>query len=127
MSIASSGIGHVAEVDARDDLARRHVGEQLPQRLALDLGVKVPDGIDDGGHRQVNHALFGAEPAQLRVAGESSPEPAEICREILDSLADEMRAECLDRRHAHFVAAADRKRQAVPLERAVRPEDDVGG
>src|SRR5438477_6600331 len=33
----------VAEVDARDELLRRHVDEQLPERLALELRVQIPD------------------------------------------------------------------------------------
>ena len=44
----------VAEVDAADDLLRREIDEQLPQRLALDLGPQVPDGVDDGGCGQVD-------------------------------------------------------------------------
>src|SRR5262249_9769212 len=37
----------VAKVDAGNDLLGRQVGEQLPERLALELRVEVPDGIDD--------------------------------------------------------------------------------
>ena len=40
-------VGDVAEVDARHELPRRHVGQQLPDRLPLGLRVEIPDGVDD--------------------------------------------------------------------------------
>ncbi len=36
--IGSEGIGDVAEIDAGDKLLWRHISEQLPEGLALDLG-----------------------------------------------------------------------------------------
>ena len=73
-SLGRERVGDVAEVDATHELLGAHVHEQLPQRLALRLGPQVPDRVDQrrGGH--VDHALLGAEPAQLRVAGELAPE-----------------------------------------------------
>ena len=62
----------------RDELLGRHVGEQLPQRLALDLGPQVPDGVDHRAGRQVDDALLGPDPAQLLGISERRPEGAEI-------------------------------------------------
>ena len=58
--------------------------------------------------------------------GKAVPEPAEVRRDVAQIAADDEMPECLDGGRAHFVAAADRKRQAVSFEPAVRLEDDVG-
>jgi hypothetical protein len=92
----------VAEVDARDDLLRREVGEQLPQRLPLQLRVEVPHGIDERRRREMDHALLGPEPPQLRVADEPTPQSPEVSDELADRRADDVRGERLDRRDADF-------------------------
>ena len=73
----------------------------------------------------MNDALLGPQPAQLRFAGEAVPEPAEVRRDVAEIAADDKMPERFDGGRAHFVAAADRKRQAVPFEAAVGLEDDV--
>ena len=79
--MGSERIGEVAEIDTRDDLLGRHVGDEFPDRLAIDLGPQVPHRIDDGGGREVNRAFLGPDPAQLRFTGEAAPEPAHVrCR-----------------------------------------------
>ena len=94
-------VGDVAEVDARDDLARRHVGEQLPQRLASRLRVQVPDGVDDRGQREVDDALLGPEPAQLRVGRERCARtPAGPADDLVERPPDDERPERADRRDA---------------------------
>ena len=113
-------VGDVAEVDARHDLPRRHVGQQLPHRLALDLGVEIPDRVDDRRQREVDDALLGPEPSQLRIGREPPPEPGEVGRDVVEPLADDEMAERVDRRRADFVAAPDRERQPVPFERRRR-------
>ena len=67
--LASERVGEIAEVGDVDQLLRRHVGEQPPQRLSRAAGSEVPDGVHNRGHRQVNDALLRAEPAQLCVGG----------------------------------------------------------
>ena len=47
-----------------------HIGEQLPEWLAFDSGVEVPDGVDERSGGEVDDALFRAEPAELGVVGE---------------------------------------------------------
>ena len=70
--------------------ARRHVGEQLPDRLAFALRVKVPDGVDDGGERQMDDAFLRPEPAQLRVARERRARtPAKSDGDVVDVPADD--------------------------------------
>ena len=95
---------------------RRHVGQQLPDRLALGLGVEIPHRVDDRGHRDVDDTLLGTEPAQLRVAGQLAPERAEIGGEIVERPADDVMTERLDRRDADLVAAADREGEAVTFD-----------
>ena len=107
------------KVDARHQLRRRHIGEQLPHRLAFSLRVKIPHRVDDSREREMNDALLGTEPAQLRFAREAVPEPAEVRRDVVEVAADDQMPERFDGGCAHFVAAADRKRQAVPFEPAV--------
>ena len=72
------GVGDVAEVDTAHDLLRRHVGEQFPDGLALDFGVQVPDGVDEGRRGEMDDALLRPEPAELAFAGEASPELAHV-------------------------------------------------
>ena len=118
----------VAEVDARDELLRRHVREELPERLLLELRVQIPDRVDDGGRGKVDHALLRSQPAQLAVGDESPPQPSEVCDELLDRRPDHVRRERLDRGDADLGAAADREREPVPRQaaRIVGLEGDVG-
>ena len=73
----------------------------------------------------MDDALFRAEPAQLRVGREAPPEAGEVGRDVVEALADDEVTERVDRRGAHFVAAPDRERQAVPFEAGVGPQDHV--
>ena len=69
----------------RDELLGRHVGQQLPERLAFRLRPQVPDRVDDGGRRQVDHAFLRADPAQLADRRRSAPpEAAHIGRDRLE-------------------------------------------
>src|SRR5690606_29748380 len=68
--ITGQYVGKVAEVDNGGDLFRREFGHQLPDGLALLLGQKVPEGVDDGAGGEVHGALVRADPAQLAVAGQ---------------------------------------------------------
>ena len=116
----------VAKVDAADELLGPHVRKQLPERLALAAGVKVPDRVDDSGRGQVDHALLGAEPAKLRVPGHVAPEAAGIGREALERLADDQRRERFDSGDADLGAPADGEGEAVPALSHVGLERDVG-
>src|SRR5207244_12312469 len=103
----------VAEVDARDELLRCHVGEELPERLALELRVEVPDGVDERRRGEVDDALLGAEPAELRVRDQPAPEAAEVRDEVLDRRADDVRRERLDGGDAALRSAAGPERRSV--------------
>jgi predicted dehydrogenase len=39
-------------------LLRRHIGDQFPHRLALNLGAEVPNRIDDRRRREMNRTLL---------------------------------------------------------------------
>ena len=119
----------VAEVDARDELLRRHVDEQLPERLALELRVQIPDRIDDRRGREMDDAFLRTEPAQLRVGDEAAPQSSEVCDELVDGRADDVGRERVDGGDADLRAPADREREPVAGEaaRIVRLERDVGG
>src|SRR6266545_2050179 len=122
-------VGDVAEIDAGNLLFRRHVREQQPERLAGRFGIQIPDSVDHGGGRQVDDALFRANPAQLAIAGDQVPEGAHIGRERLKRLADDQVFERLDRCDAQLIAAADREGQAVAFEpiRAIGFKHNIGG
>ena len=111
----------------RDELLRRHVGQQLPERLALGLRPQIPDRVDDGGGGQVDDALLRADPAQLAVAGDHVPERAHVGGNRLQRLAHDQRCERLDRRHADLVAAADGEGQAVAFQFRIGLQHDIGG
>ena len=125
--VARERVCDVAEIDARDDLPRRHVRQQLPHRLAFHFSVEIPDGVDDRRQREMDHAFLRTEPAQLRVACEPPPERREVRGDVVEPLADDEMAKRIDRGGAHFVASADRERQAMPFDAAVRPKHDVCG
>ena len=36
-------IAEIAEIDEADEFFRRHLGDQAPDRLALELGPEIPD------------------------------------------------------------------------------------
>jgi hypothetical protein len=65
--VRTERVGDVAEVDARHELLRRHVGQQLPERPALGLRVEIPHGVDDRGKRQVDDPLLRSKPSKLRI------------------------------------------------------------
>ena len=122
------GIRDVPEVDAAHELLRRHVGEELPQGLVLALRPQVPDCIHDRARGEVDDALLGPQPAQLRIRGEASPEPAHVPADLLEGAADDERGERTDGGHAYLGAAPARERQPMPLEAVtgVGAQDDVG-
>ena len=93
--------------------------------LRSDLAVEIPHRVDDRGEREVDDALLGPQPAQLRVAGKPSPEAAEVLGDLVQREAHDVITERFDRRRAHLVAAPDREREPVALETAVRLQNDV--
>jgi hypothetical protein len=64
----------------------------------------------------VDHALLGAEPAQLAVARQPAPERAGVGQHRLELEADDQRRERLDRGDLDLGPAPDRERERVPLE-----------
>ena len=112
-------VGDVAEVDARDEFLGREVDEQLPQRLALDLGPQVPDRVDDRGGAEVDDTLLRTEPAQLAVRDEAAPEATHVGDDRLEAPPDNERLERADRGDAHLGTATTRERQPVPLDPVV--------
>ena len=61
----SQRVGEVAEVDRGDKLLRRHLTHQPPQRLAVNAGPQIPDGVHDRGSGEMDHPLLRADPAEL--------------------------------------------------------------
>ena len=68
------------EIDAAGVARHRGIesAEEVPERQPGALGEQVPDGVDDGRCREMDDPLLGPDPAQLAVADEIAPEPAEI-------------------------------------------------
>lgn len=123
--LARQRVGNVMKIDARDKLRRRHVGKQLPHGLCFGLAIEIPDGVDDCRQREVNDALFGTKPSQLRLAGQTVPETSEIGGDVAEIVSDDEMTERFDGRRAHLVAAANRERQAVTFEPSVRLENHI--
>ena len=118
-------VGEVAEVDARDELLRREVAHEAPQRFALDARPQVPYRVHERGGREVDHPLFRPEPPELAVAGEPPPEPGAVRDQLLEVAPHDQRRELLDRRAAQVVAAADGERHADALVRTIGREEHV--
>ena len=125
--IARERIGDVPEIDARHELLWCHVGEQLPDRFFLRFCVQIPHRIHDRGKREVNDALLGSEPSQLRLTRQAVPELSEIGRDVAQRPPDDQMPERFDRRGTDFISASDREREAVSLESLVGFQNDVRG
>src|SRR5438874_429328 len=108
----SQGIADVAEIDAGDKLLRRHIGEQLPERLALNLGPQVPDRVNHSGGSQVHSSLLRSDPAQLTVTGDIAPEGAHISRERLQGASGDERGQRPYGGDANLVSTSDGKGHA---------------
>jgi len=60
-------VDDVAEIDQRDDLRRREVREQPPERFARTACGQVPARVQHRPYRHVHHATLGAEPAKRAI------------------------------------------------------------
>ena len=125
--IRGERVRDIPKVDTPNQFRGRHVREELPDRFALRLSPKIPDGIDDGGRGQVDRAFLRTDPAQLAVAGDMPPERAHVFREGAQRPPDHQWAKRGHGGDDDLIAAPDREREAVPLMRAIGFEDDVGG
>ncbi len=123
--IAGEDVAQVAEVDEFDELLRRHGGQQLPERQTRAFRLEVPEGVHDGADRHVHDALLRAEPAQLGVVDELTPERSHRVEDRLDLAPEEVLAERMDGGDLDVVAPADREDEAVPLVPVVRVGDET--
>ncbi len=112
-----------------DELLGRQVDEELPERLALELRPEVPDRVDNGCGREMDHALLRAEPAELAVRHEAAPEAAHVGPDPVEALAHDERLEGMDRGDADLGAPAARERQPVTVDPVVTigAQDHVRG
>ena len=81
------------------------IGEQLPQRLALALRPEIPDGVDDRGRGEMDHALLGPQPAQLRVRRRGYARTAHVADDLSERAPDHERLERTDGGDADLVSA----------------------
>ena len=117
----------MTEVDRGNDAFRREIREVAPQWSASAACEQIPDGVDDGRGREMDHAFLRPDPAQLAVTCEVAPEGAGIALELVEVAPHDVIAKCLDRRATQLVAPADREGHAVTGEsRVVGLELDVG-
>ncbi len=125
---AGQRIVDVAEIDASDQLLGRHVRQQLPERLAFDLGVQVPHGIDQGRGRKVHDALLRTQPSKLAVCHQRPPESGHVGGDVFERVANHVPREQVDRRHADLGTAPDGEGEPVAGEAigVVRVQHDVG-
>ena len=120
-------IAQIAEIDEADELLRRHLGDQAPDRLAFELGPEIPERIDHRGRRQMDDALLRPDPAQLARRDELAPIGAHGAGDVGKPPADHQRRQSLDRRHAELVAATQREGEAMPLQpRLVSGQHHIG-
>ena len=106
-------VADIAELDTVDQRFRRHVGEQLPQRLVFFPGIQIPNRVDQSTDAEVQDALFRAEPAELSVVGQLEPEAAHVRDDILEGATHNDVLHHLDHRSADFIAASERECDAV--------------
>jgi hypothetical protein len=123
--VAGEHVAQVAEVDEFDELLRRHGGQQLPERQTCAFRFEVPEGVHDGTDRHVHDPLLRAEPTQLGVVDELTPEGTHGVEDRLDLAPEEVLAEGVDGGDLDVVAAADREDEAVTLVPVVRVGDET--
>jgi hypothetical protein len=68
-------------------LLGRHVCNDSPDGLLEGLGPEVPDGVDDGAEGEVDDALFGPDPTELRVVDKMAPGLAPVLHEGFEGAA----------------------------------------
>jgi hypothetical protein len=84
-----------------------HVGDDAPDGLSERFGPEIPDGVYDGSERQVDDALLGTDPAELRVVDEMAPCLAPVLDERLEGAALDAVGEVGNSGADNFVAATD--------------------
>ena len=122
-------IANAVKVDRGDEFFGGHVGEQAPEWLTCCACFEIPHGIDDRGNRERHHALFRAEPEELRVLRERAPKRASIGANLGERLSNHKRHHRTNRLADDLVAAADRERESVTFTRdrvgRIGAKDDV--
>ena len=122
------GVVDVAEIHQPDDLLRRHVGQQPPDRPPGQLRGEIPGRIDDCPDRHVHDALFRAEPSQLAVIDQGGTETAQVRGDVGYAAAHHVRPKGLDGGDDHLVAAPDREAERMAFKPVgVGAQDRVGG
>src|SRR5699024_3291914 len=77
-------IRDITEVNTANQLLGLHLSHQLPHRLAQRFGPKIPNGIYEGTHRQMDDALFRSQPTELTVARTTVPKRSEVIRNAVE-------------------------------------------
>jgi len=105
--LLGDGIGDVSEVNTRDELLRRHLSNDSPDRLVQCLGPQIPDGVDDSTESKVDDTLLGTNPSQLTVRDEVSPGLAPVGHQVLELLALDTSSKQRDGLADNLVAATN--------------------
>ena len=124
--VAGESIGDVVEVDDAGDAFGLHLGEQLPERFVFNAGVEIPYRVDESGGCEVDDTLFGAKPAELRVAGELAAESAEVVRDGTERAASCVTSQIADGIANEIVAVTAGEGEAEAAQAVIRLENAVG-
>jgi hypothetical protein len=125
--LAAERVLEIAQVHQVQQFLGGQRGEGEPQRAALAPSAQVPQRVADRADRHGHHALLGAEPAQLRVVGETAVQTAEVAQDLLDVTAQQVRGEGGDRGALHVVAAADGEHERGPGVPGVGAHGEIRG
>src|SRR5580698_3300050 len=74
-------VGDVAEVDCADNIFGVHISKQLPKWLAFYACIQIPYCVNQCTRRQVNHAFFWTEPAELAVGSQLPVKGSKVIRD----------------------------------------------
>src|SRR5690606_17515129 len=97
-----------------------------PQGDSLDLRFEIPERVDDRSNRHMGDALFGTEPAPLRIIRQLARIGTHAAEDRIDARADEAPAEGSNGGNLHVVAPSDSEYVPVPLFAVTRANDDIG-
>ena len=121
------GIRDVPKIDQPDQLIRRKLGDQSPNRLVLLLCPKVPKRIYQSREGEMDDAFLRSQPTELTVASQAAPECPHVRADVSQRTAYDQGCECPDRRNAQIISSSDGEGESVTHKLGVaRMKYDIG-
>src|SRR5258708_22815599 len=113
--------------DPRKHLFGVGFGKESPKEFFLRARVEIPNRVDQSAGREVNDALFRAEPPELAVIGQLAAEGGHVRGEALKRPALNESCEVFKGQGTQLVATAEREGETITFQSIVGLEDALSG